>query len=117
VGLGQLADGWAVAGLCGQHAEPTNQSGFRSIKIGIAVRQMVSLAPASTCGAEISSSERLAMILKFVFRLPLDWTRLHENQMWRSAVDGPVAFDRLHERPALNRSNPAAGAVEPIKGV
>ena len=31
VGFGQLADGWAVADLRGQHAEPTNQSGFRSI--------------------------------------------------------------------------------------
>jgi len=38
----------------------------------------------------------LPAILKFVFRLPLHLTRLNNHQMWRSAVAGPVAFDRLH---------------------
>jgi hypothetical protein len=47
-------------------------------------------------GAAISPSERLAVSLKSVFRLALHWSRMHENQVWRSAVGGPVAFDRLH---------------------
>jgi hypothetical protein len=63
----------------------------------------------------------LSVILKFVFRLPLHGARLHDNQVRRLAAAGSVAFDRLHEGPALrtgvpDRRNPAARAVEPIQG-
>jgi hypothetical protein len=111
---------WVIGSLLppgwGRPAEPTNQSGFRSIKLGIAVRH-IALQAATSKAAISSSRAELAEFLKFVFRLPRHWSRMHDNQVWRSAVDGPVAFDRRHERPALNWHNPAAGAVEPIKGV
>lgn len=62
------------------------------------------------------------MILRLVFRLPRQWSRLHDKQLWRTVAAGPVAFGRLHQRPALLRSVPepdnlAARALEPIKGV
>lgn len=38
---------------------------------------------------------------EWVFRLPLHRTRLHDDQMRRSAAGGAVAFDRLHQWPAL----------------
>ena len=61
------------------------------------------------------------MILRLVLRLPRQETRLHDKQM-RTVAAGPVAFGRLHQRPALLRCVPepdnlAARAVEPIKGV
>src|SRR5882724_2222160 len=60
--------------------------------------------------------------LRLVFRLPRRWTRLHDKQMWRTVAAGPVAFGRLHQRPALLRGVPepddlAARAVEPVKRV
>jgi hypothetical protein len=62
------------------------------------------------------------VILRLVFRLPRHWTGLHDKQMWRTVAAGPVAFGRLHQRPALLRGVPesdnlAARALEPIKGV